>query len=417
MSKTSTDTSPTNNAPNIGDAWGDDFSEERQRELDAILAAWDAETDHGDRKIPFHRKGLPAGSDERKRLELSGADVFYLAARALVGKTVTRHCTINNLDDARFALRDPIQMRPPDLSALNLASAYVVGKQLKGAILSAAHLESTAFGPADLQEAWLYEAHLEDANLAGAQLQHADLERATSQRADLRAELEGANLCRANLEGAELSGARLKGALLYQADLRGADLRETQLQGADLRFSRLDREANLTDAHLAGVSLDQIVLDNTNLTALSWEDVAPLGDDKRAKGMIDDDYRPGVTDHKKRIDHYESAVRANRLLATELRRQGLAEDADIVAYRAALMQRGLRFRRRQFGRWLVSWGLAALSGYGYRLWRIFFAYGLVLAVFAFIFWALGVHSFAEASAEPPPSSLSSASSSRASSSP
>ena len=38
-----------------------------------------------------------------------------------------------------------------------------------------------------------------------------------------------------------------------------------------------------------------------------------------------------------------------------------------------------------------------MAGYGYRLWRIFVAYGLVLAVFALIFWALGVHSY---SAEP-----------------
>ena len=98
-----------------------------------------------------------------------------------------------------------------------------------------------------------------------------------------------------------------------------------------------------------------------------------------------DDYRPGLTDHKKRIDDYEAAVRANRLLATALRAQGLAEDADVFAYRAQLMQRGLRFQRRQFGRWLTSWGLAALSGYGYRLGRIFVAYAIVVLTFAALF--------------------------------
>ena len=46
------------------------------------------------------------------------------------------------------------------------------------------------------------------------------------------------------------------------------------------------------------------------------------------------------------------------------------------------MQRGLRFQRRQFGRWLTSWGLAALSGYGYRLGRIFAAYAIVVLTFA-----------------------------------
>jgi hypothetical protein len=65
-----------------------------------------------------------------------------------------------------------------------------------------------------------------------------------------------------------------------------------------------------------------------------------------------------------RIKGYEAAVRANRLLATALRAQGLNEESDNFAFRARVMQRGLRFQRRQFGRWLVSWGLAPLLGYG-----------------------------------------------------
>jgi hypothetical protein len=51
----------------------------------------------------------------------------------------------------------------------------------------------------------------------------------------------------------------------------------------------------------------------------------------------------------------EAAVRAYRLLATELRRQGLAESADIFAYRAQIMQRKLTFHRCRLGRWLISW--------------------------------------------------------------
>ena len=34
-------------------AWGHDISEERQHELDAILATWGAEANHSDRKGPF----------------------------------------------------------------------------------------------------------------------------------------------------------------------------------------------------------------------------------------------------------------------------------------------------------------------------------------------------------------------------
>ena len=44
-----------------------------------------------------------------------------------------------------------------------------------------------------------------------------------------------------------------------------------------------------------------------------------------------------------------------------------------------------RFQRRQFGRWLTSWRLAALSGYGYRLGRIFAAYAIVVLTFATLF--------------------------------
>jgi hypothetical protein len=109
----------------------------------------------------------------------------------------------------------------------------------------------------------------------------------------------------------------------------------------------------------------------------------PAADERLARAAKDDDgdRKP----HQERIEEYEASVRANRLLATALRAQGLAEDADVFAYRAQLMQRGLRFQRWQFGRWFVSWGLAALSGYGYKLGRIFAAYAIVVLTFAALF--------------------------------
>jgi hypothetical protein len=209
--------------------------------------------------------------------------------------------------------------------------------------------------------------------------------------------LEGANLRGSQLKGATLNGAQLKGADVRFAQLKGADLSDAQLveadlsgadlTGANLRKAKLDRGTRLHEAKLAGVFLDQIILDNTNLTVVSWAEVAPLGDEKRARatrygGGFDKGKRK---DHEDRVADYEASVRANRLLATELRRQGLAEDADVFAYRAQLMQRALRFQRRQFGRWLVSWGLAALSGYGYKLGRIFAAYAIVVLTFAALF--------------------------------
>jgi hypothetical protein len=300
----------TADAPKIGIAWGDDISAERQRELDAILAAWDTETDHGGRKGPFDRDIL------------NGADVYYLASK--------------------MAVCDPEWSHITDHSSLNLAGAYLDSAQL--------------------EDANLQRVNLEGAHLSGAQL-------------------TGTNLIRANLTDAELFDARLAGARLGGANLRGADL----------RLAKLDRATRLNRANLSGISVDQITLDNTNLAVASWDNVAPLGDEKRACALIDN--FGDIKDYETRIGEFAAAIRANRLLATVLRAQGLTEDADVFTYHAQIMQRQLRFHRRQYGRWLVSLGLAALSGYGYRLWRIFVAYGLVLAVFAAIFWALGVHSY------------------------
>lgn len=65
-----------------------------------------------------------------------------------------------------------------------------------------------------------------------------------------------------------------------------------------------------------------------------------------------------------------------------LRAQGLNEDADRFAFRAQVLQREVLRRQGSWGRWLFSWLLAVLAGYGYRLWRIFAAYALVVTLFA-----------------------------------
>ncbi len=52
------------------EAWGNDISTEQQRKLDAILAAWDAETDHSDRQGPFDG-GLDYEESERQILSSS----------------------------------------------------------------------------------------------------------------------------------------------------------------------------------------------------------------------------------------------------------------------------------------------------------------------------------------------------------
>ena len=77
-------------------------------------------------------------------------------------------------------------------------------------------------------------------------------------------------------------------------------------------------------------------------------------------------------------DH-ETAVRAYRQLAAQLRSQGISEVADRFSYRSQIRQRKLLFHRQLLEdlrhpwrlpgdllRWLFSGFLALLAGYGYR---------------------------------------------------
>ncbi|MEO7074209.1 MAG: hypothetical protein ABI068_02770, partial [Ktedonobacterales bacterium] len=65
---------------------------------------------------------------------------------------------------------------------------------------------------------------------------------------------------------------------------------------------------------------------------------------------------------------YQAAVRAYRLLAVALQAKGMNEEAGTYAYRAQVCQRQvLRYSGwRVFGRYLFSWFLDGLAGYGYR---------------------------------------------------
>lgn len=93
-----------------------------------------------------------------------------------------------------------------NLKGMNLSwvNAYMVGIDLRGAVLEKVHLsnldnvENSHLQCADLQDADLQGADLKDANLSGADLDHANL--------------RGANLTGANLKGASVKGADFSGA-------------------------------------------------------------------------------------------------------------------------------------------------------------------------------------------------------------
>jgi len=208
----------------LGDRWGADILEDRQRELEEWQHEWNAESDYD-----------ATGPIQSADIKITGADVFYLAARSIVDTKYfdardNRLVLIPDLATAYKALRAAAKDEDKDLlidlSALHLEGAELEGAYLEGAYLHAAHLEGTELGKAHLEGADLSDAHLEGADLSDAHLEGADLSDAHLEGADLSdAYLERADLHWSRLEGANLGGAYLEGALLYEANLEGAYLR------------------------------------------------------------------------------------------------------------------------------------------------------------------------------------------------
>jgi uncharacterized protein YjbI with pentapeptide repeats len=309
-----------------------------------------------------------------------------------------------HLEDARLrgaqlerAVLSEAHLQCAVLSRANLQGASIGFSHLEGADLDAAHLEGSGIGFAHLEGATLRGAHLDGTHLPNAHMDRADL---------TRAHLTGANLFGAHLEAAHLNEAQLGVADLSEAHLEGANLYDAHLGGTDLTRAYFDSKTYLLDAALGGMwmrrhrlrpvitpalKLCDVHWGGVDLTLVRWSQLLRLGDEQQARTPIDDD-----GDRKLRVIRmleFESAVRANRQLAAALRAQGINEHADRFAYRAQVLQREVLRRQGHVGQWLFSGFLWLLSGYGYRLWRILAAYGVVLLVFTFVYWLTGVHSF------------------------
>jgi uncharacterized protein YjbI with pentapeptide repeats len=207
------------------------------------------------------------------------------------------------------------------------------------------------------------------------------------------------------LEGADLSYAHLEGAILAVVNLEKVDLRRAHLEEAYLIRTHLERalllgahleRTNLTGTYLEGAYLERISLaddkrigprlldtqwSNVNLAMANWTQVQILDDEYRARQRVGPDAKP--KSQAERLRDYEKAVRANRQLAVVLRNQGLNEAADHFAYRAQLLQRVVwRLQKRPL-KFILSWFLYLLAGYGYRPLRSIIIYVLVVLGFAF----------------------------------
>jgi len=97
-----------------------------------------------------------------------------------------------------------------------------------------------------------------------------------------------------------------------------------------------------------------------------------------------------LKEKKVRLEEYQAAVRANRQLATTLRDQGMNEEADHFAYHAQLLHRRVLWWQRRLLAFFFVCFLNLLAGYGYRPGRAIIAYLLVIAIFAVIYFTLGM---------------------------
>jgi uncharacterized protein YjbI with pentapeptide repeats len=261
---------------------------------------------------------------------------------------------------------------------------------------------------------------LRAADLSGANLRHLPLARlqggltgddwrqaTPEQRCMAAVHMERAILTYAHLEESVLTHAHMQGAVLNETHLESADAFEAHFEApmpTSWHGVYFDASTKLYGATIAndkhiGPRLFNVHWDGVRLTGLDWASMHMVLDEYNAR-------KPTMSDGKlkskeRRRTEYEEAVHTYRQLDIVLQSQGLNEDAVRFAYHAQRLQKtvyrlqmirsGISFRKRlqAFGVWLFSWFLFIIAGYGYRLWRSFFVYALVIIGFTTAYYLLG----------------------------
>jgi hypothetical protein len=217
----------------LGAAWGESITKKRAAKLEATLQAWNQEADHGERKGPFDN------GPDNLGIPLTGADVFWLAARSLAG-TGEAQAVAEQMDRLRAL---PRMVKEPTifLSGLNLSGAFLFGADLS---------------KADLSEANLSKADLSETDLSGA-------------------DLSGADLSGADLSGADLSGAHLS-RVTFNTDTDLSGVKVTDTPGRLTAFFRWLRRQS---SH-GPISVADLHWNDVDLTAVDWSDLRRLGDER-----------------------------------------------------------------------------------------------------------------------------------------
>jgi uncharacterized protein YjbI with pentapeptide repeats len=306
---------------------------------------------------PDINKGIYPFRDENGSMKLVRADLEWLLATHESRGNVGPVWWEDEKDKPEDQRREGLDLRGADLHGIDLRIMPLA--RARGSLSNDEFPEGLVGGESSA---------LEDAavRLSGANL--------------YAAHLEQSRLREVHLETADLQGAFLTCASLYRAKLGGANLTGAMLDGASLRRAILDEATNLYGVVLdskenGGVALRDARWGGADLTVVDWESMPRLGDED-------------ISGTRRTVNDYQNVVRGNRQVAVVLRSQGLNEDADRFAYRAQLWQRMVLRRQRKPIRYLGSWFLDRISGYGYRPIRSLYTYALTIGIFALLFWCV-----------------------------
>ncbi len=249
---------------------------------------------------------------------------------------------------------------------------------------------------ANMESIDLREAHLEGAVMSQSSLKEAFL---------IGAHLEEANLKFVVLDGAWLNGAHCEGAAIPTSSLLDVSAAGAHFEKANLRFVNLGGEfegAHFEDARMEGIRFSERAYLNGAWLGSERNDLAYLADIRWngnslalahwvrspqpvPAGGLGTPYGSEDLRNAEQIPQLlecQSALRASRQLALELRSQGLNDQADDFAYRAQLLQRHVNRLQHHPLRALGSLSLDLISGYGYRPLRSFITYVAVILAFA-----------------------------------
>ena len=316
-----------------------------------------------------------------KDIHLKRADVEWLLATHENERGPVDWNVVDQRDRAGIDVRGA-DLRQADLRGLPLACMIGGLAMIDDLTINTGHRKQAAVL---LDGATLRRTHLEGAILYDASVRNAALQ--DSHLQEIRARW-------VNMEGSRLRGADLRGADLSRSHLEGCTLKNACLDGTDLRgafFDATSRISTLGSKETTAL-VSEVHWGEVDLTRMDWSQVIILGDERIAKEQKSSNLR---------LVGLHRAVRAYRKLVAELQGQGLNEEATRFAYRAQVLQRQvwwfemmrpalkLRQRMQALGAWLFSWFLFLLAGYGYKLWRSFLSYMLIIIGFATVYYMLG----------------------------